>query len=266
MQLLRELGVKIRRKETPFYASLYGIAKSIRGFSIPVIKPVHSALYAEWALRTNLWHEFWRTVYYEPMFKSQCKEVGSGFKMWYAGNGCSRIFGNLDIYLGDNVTIFDNSSFTGLKVFDDPKLEIGNNTYIGPLARFMVAKNIKIGSFTIVTSSFIADNSAHSVSNAFARMASGYGGPSLKGIKPVVIGDLCWLAAGSRIYPGAQIGDGVVAKLDTHVKGMIPPFCLIEGNPCKIVGKLPIPEELKEHFGEDRYRLWKEQQDAVKLD
>jgi hypothetical protein len=130
----REFSVAVRRGETPFYGRLYKIGKWVRHFSVPTVKPLHSLLYWEWLLRKNLWHNFWRIVYYEPMFKSQCKTVGPGFRMEYAGNGITRIAGDLQLYIGSNVTIFDNTFFSGLKVMEKPKLYIGDNTYIAPVA------------------------------------------------------------------------------------------------------------------------------------
>lgn len=249
----REVAARIRRRETPFYTSLYEIAKSIRGFSVPVVKPVHNILYTEWALRTNLWHEFWRTIYYEPMFKSQCVEVGSGFRMEYAGNGTTRIFGDLQIYLGSNVTIFDNTCFAGLKVFEKPELYIGNGTYIGPSVSLFVGKKITIGSHCMITSQLITDNSGHPIDDVLSRMKNSGGSPHMESIRPVSIGDFCFLTLGTVVYPGTTVGDGVVARVGTHLSKSIPPFCLVGGNPWKIIRKLSIPEALRNIVGDERY-------------
>src|SRR4030043_1727955 len=96
----REFSVAVRRRETPFYDRVYRLAKRIRSLSFPCVKPVHSFLYREWMLRTNLWHNFWRIVYYEPMFKSHGACVGRGFRIEYAGNGSPRILGDLQLHLG----------------------------------------------------------------------------------------------------------------------------------------------------------------------
>ena len=265
MRTFSEFKRAVARRETPLYAFLHDVARKVMGFSVPVIPGLHRFLYHEWAERTSLWHNFWRVAYYEPMFKSMCKEVGPGFKMWYAGNGMARILGNLDIYLGRNVTVFDSVSLVGLKLFDHPELRIADNTYIAPRVRFMVAKDVTIGSWSLVGCHLVMDNPGHPIADAAGRMTPGGGSPSPGSVKPVRVGDLCLLGAGSILYPGAQVGDGVVAKIGTHIAGEIPPFCLIEGNPCRVVGKLPISEVLKDHFGEDRYRLWQSQRDAAGL-
>lgn len=262
----RAFSAKIRRRESPFYDRLYSIAKNIHGVSFPVHKKFHGFLYDEWALRTNMWHEFWRIVYFEPIFKSQCAEVGSGFRMEYAGNGTTRVYGNLQIYIGDNVTIFDNTGLVGLKVKDKPELHIGNNTYIGPSVRIYIGSKVSIGSHCMITSRLVTDNPGHPIDDVLARMESSGGAPRESSIRPISIGDFCFLALDTYVYPGTTVGDGVVAKMGTHINGNIPPFCLISGNPWRVDKKLPIPDALKDRFGEERYRQWKEQQDTVKLD
>lgn len=251
-----ELSVKIRRRETPFYERLYTVAKAVRGISFPLDKTLHGFLYREWVLRTTLWHEFWRVVYYEPMFKSQCVSVGANFKMHYAGNGSSKILGDLQIHIGSNVTMFDNVAFVGLKVLDKPELHIGDNTYIGPLVKFRVGRKVTIGKYCMIVSPFIADNPGHQIDDMMARMQSAGGCPTSETIRPVIVGDFCWLTLETAIYPGTVVGDGVVAKLGTHLNKTVPPFCLVSGNPWKVERKLPIPEELKEIVGPERYESY----------
>lgn len=261
---LRDISVAVRRRETPFYDRLYRIAKRIRGFSIPCIRPLHSFLYWEWSIRTSIWHNFWRVVYYEPIFKSQCKSVGPGFRMEYAGNGTTRIFGDLQLYIGSNVTIFDNTAFVGLKVLDKPRIYIGDNTYLGPQVQFMVGKEIKIGRNCAIGSILITDNPGHP-RKILGRLKSSGGSPAPEDIRPVKIGDFCWFPIGTYVYPGVTIGDGVVALAGTHINKDVPPFCQIAGQPMRIIRKLPIPPELAELVGEERYRSYLKAHEELKL-
>lgn len=256
MRNFSEFKLAIRRRETPFHSKLYDIAKKFYGLSVPVIPGLHKFLYNEWVLRTSMWHDFWRVVYYEPMFKSMCKEVGPGFKMYYAGNGSTKILGDLQIHIGSNVTMFDNVAFVGLKVLDKPELHIGDNTYIGPQVKFRVGKKVAIGKYCMIVSPFIADNPGHQIDDMMARMQSGGGCPTSETIRPVIVGDFCWLTLETAIYPGTVVGDGVVAKLGTHLSKTVPSFCLISGNPWKVERKLSIPEELKEIVGPERYESY----------
>ena len=266
MPFLRELSLKIRRRETPFFDRIYRLAKTIRQFSVPVYKPLQSLLYTEWYTRTSLWHNFWRVVYYEPMFKSQCVAVGKNFCMEYAGNGSAKILGNLQVTLGENVYIFDNTYFAGLKVFDKPELIVGDQTYLGPCVSFLVGKRIKIGNHCIIVSKMVTDNPGHSIDDVLSRLQSGGGSPSLESIRPVTIGDFCFLPVETVVYPGVTIGDGVVARIGTHINRDVPPFCQVAGNPMRIVKKLPIPNGIKDIVGKERYSKYLEEHRKIVFD
>jgi len=256
MKTLREISTAIRRRETPFYAFLYRLAKGISSLSMPTIRPVHAFLYRERLTRLSLWHNFWRIVYYEPLFKSQCVRVGRGFTMHYAGNGTATVFGDLQIYLGDNVTMFDNTGLAGLKVFDKPELHVGDNTYLGPLVRIMVGKKITIGSHCLITSRIVTDNPGHSMRDTMRRITASGGLPAEEDIRPVHIGDFCFLPLDTVVYPGVRVGDGVVARIGTHISRDVPPFCHVAGNPMRIVRKVDIPEQIREMVGDERYEAY----------
>ncbi len=265
MKPWREFSVSVRRGEGPFYAFLYRVASRIRSLAIPTIRPLHHLLYCEWTLRTTLWHNFWRIVYYEPMFRSQCISVGPGFRMPYGGNGIARIEGDLSLYLGSGVTVFDNAHLAGLKVFDKPELHIGDRTYIGPHVSFGVGKKITVGRNCLITSRLITDNPGHSTKDTLRRLDRGGGIPSAEDVRPVCIGDFCFLALNTVVYPGVTVGDGVVARVGTHLNRDIPPFVVVGGNPARIVRKLPIPPQMAEIVGRDRYESYVKAHKQIEL-
>ncbi len=209
--------MRIRRRETPFDDRLYRVAKTLPSVSGLVWPAFHSFLYNEWSLRRSVWHGFRRIVYYEPMFNSQCKVVGKNFRMEYAGNGSTNISGNLSVSFGSNVHIFDNTVFVGLKVYDEPELIIGDNTYFGPRVRFMVGKKITVGDFCLINSRIITDNSGHPVDDVMMRLTAGGGSPIKESIRPVSIGNFCFLPMETVVYPWVTIGDVVVARVGTHI-------------------------------------------------
>ncbi len=251
--------LSVRRKETPFHARVHAMARSVRGFSVPVIPGLHRFLYAEWATRTSAWHNFWRVLYYEPMFKSACRAVGPGFKLWYAGNGICRILGNLQIFFGKNVHMFDNITLVGVRVYDEPEFHVGDNTYLGPAMTVLSAQSIRIGRWNLFSHNItIADNPSHP-HDALLRLAPGGGLPPENTIRPVGIGDFCMFGPHCFIYPGTTVGDGVFARAGTHLSGDIPPFALVGGNPARILKLLPIAPEFRALVGEERFKSWIEQ-------
>lgn len=56
--------------------------------------------------------------------------------------------------------------------------------------------------------------------------------------KPVVIKKGAWIASYAIILPGTEIGEHSVVSAGSVVKGKIPPYVLIGGNPAKIVSEL----------------------------
>jgi hypothetical protein len=126
--MFKQLSLKIRRRETPFYHRLYLLAKTIRRFEIPPIRPLYQLLLWERSLRKTIWSNFTRVFYHTPMFKLACHSVGKGL---YLVGGTPQVLGHLRIVLGDNVIIHGKSTFVGAKVFDAPTLKVGNNTHLG---------------------------------------------------------------------------------------------------------------------------------------
>ncbi|MDD1778799.1 MAG: acyltransferase, partial [Candidatus Helarchaeota archaeon] len=182
----------------------------------------------------------------------------------YAGNGTTRVFGDLQIYIGSNVTIFDNTTFIGLKVLDKPKLRIGDNTYLGPAVRLSVGQEVTIGKNCAIGSILITDNPGHPT-NIISRLESGSGSPAPGDIRPVRIGDFCWLPMDTYVYPGVTIGDGVVALAGTHINKDVPPFCQVAGQPMRIIRKLPIPPEIVDLVGKERYESYLKAHENLKL-
>lgn len=57
-------------------------------------------------------------------------------------------------------------------------------------------------------------------------------------IKPVIIGDYCWLGARVIILPGVHIGEGCVIGAGAVVTKDMPPYHVVAGNPARAVKSL----------------------------
>lgn len=55
---------------------------------------------------------------------------------------------------------------------------------------------------------------------------------------PVIIGDNCWIGAGSIILPGVTIGENTVIGAGSVVTGPIPANCIAVGNPCRVLREI----------------------------
>ena len=105
--------------------------------------------------------------------------------------------------------------------------KIASNCYIG--------KNVKMGPDCVI----ITQNH-HYV--AELKQFSGYD------IKPVYIGDNCWIGERVIILPGAKIGKNCIIGAGSVVTKSIPSDSLAYGNPCKVVRKITEEDKLSEEL------------------
>lgn len=147
------------------------------------------------------------------------------------------------LFLGNNVTIKSSflSNLIGLYSKTiiitrtaDAEICIGNNVGISG-ATIYARKSIKIGDNTLIGGNVkILDNDFHPV-EIEARNAD------IKekiGVKPVVIGENCFVGCNAIILKGTEIGDGCVIGAGAVVSGKFDSNCIIAGNPAKVVKKL----------------------------
>lgn len=66
----------------------------------------------------------------------------------------------------------------------------------------------------------------------------------------VIIGNNCWIGAGTIICPGVSIGENTVIGAGSVVTKDIPANCVAAGNPCKVVRE--IGERDKKYYYKDR--------------
>jgi acetyltransferase-like isoleucine patch superfamily enzyme len=192
------------------------------------------------AVRT-CWYFVVRVFFVEPLFKAYLTEYGRDFLAdchmpWIVGKG--------DIILGDDVRIGGKISIIFATRFSDrPTLKIGSNVGIGGDSQFTVGKRITIGNNVQISGAcWIADSNGHT---AELDARAQHKPPSADDVRPVVIGDGVWLGRQCMIFPGVKIGEGSVISAGSVVRGHIPPYSVVAGNPAKIVFRLkrPAPPE-----------------------
>lgn len=248
-----ELVKRIKKRETPFYDRLYRIGVAVKQFEAPMVPWLHSALYHERCFRIAAWRSFWRAFYYQPLFRSQCASCGKNLHLIHSGQGIPVIEGNLAIHVGNNVTIYDRITLAALTSGENPTLTIGDNTFIGMPIAIMVGSEVVIGPNCIIGSSLIADNPGHNLDYKlrFKRLVKIL-------IGKVRIGSYVYTGHGSMIIGNVTVGDGAIIGAHTVVTADVPPFCVVQGNPARIVKKLPFPKEMIEVVGDDGYRRYME--------
>lgn len=233
---MKSIFNKIKRKENGFYAALYRIGAVILYFSIPVnriTKPVFSFLYILHVSIREAWKIFIKTIYFEPLFRSQCASVGRQFQM----ERLPYIVGFGKIIIGNKSYFSGKPSFSfSCKLHDEPEVIIGDNTFVGHNTTFIASQKISIGSHCLIAGNVeIRDNDGH----PFDFMARRNNLPPLpESVKPVRIGDDVWIGTGVLILKGVVIGDRSVIAAHSVVTADIPPDSVAAGVPARVIRTL----------------------------
>lgn len=235
---MEDLFLKIRRQETPFFRFLYNLAHLMTRINMPnCFLPFYSLLYY---VRQGAIGFFRRTAtifYYGPMFRSKCKKAGKNLNYVKLRQGLPYFYGNIQIFLGDDVTVHSRSGFSAAKIYDTPTFRVGNRTYLGPGLSIGVAKEISIGSCCHVSSNVsIFDSDGHP--HDFEKRSRGEP-VEQKDITSVKIGDNVWIGEGAMILKGVTIGDGAIIGAKSVVTREVQPFAIVTGNPAVTVRVMP---------------------------
>ena len=82
----------------------------------------------------------------------------------------------------------------------------------------------------------------HINKNVFNKF-NGHGHPATKG--DVVIGNDVWIGKDATIMSGIKIGDGAVIANNAHVVKNVEPYCIVGGNPAKLIKYRFTPEQIE---------------------
>ena len=143
---------------------------------------------------------------------------------------------------------------------------IGKNSYIlGPSIisgknNIFIGNNVNIdwdnviyatnASFTVKDNTGIATGFKAITGNhrsAVGEFFKTRGNKNLEG-KPILIEEEVWIGANVVLLAGSKIGRGAIVSAGTIVRGAkVPPYAIVAGNPCKIIGYRFTPHEIIEH-------------------
>ena len=151
--------------------------------------------------------------------------------MWYL----PFVVGHAKIYIGDNVNFFGKIDIFSGRLFEEPKLVLGNRVDLGHNVVFLVNKEIVLEDDINVASGVrFMDTDAHP-RDAMERIADLP--PRPEEVKPVRVGRYAWIGHNSFIMKGVTIGEGAIIGVNSVVVNDIPPYCVAMGNPARVVVK-----------------------------
>lgn len=227
---------KIRRGQGPVWGWLKTVAKCALNLHLPVnglTRPFWKLLYQFHVLVRESWIALRRFFWNEPLFRSVCESVGSGFVM----EELPYIQGRGRIVIGENVRLSGKSGFAfNNRHLETPLLKIGDRTFLGHDCSIRVAASIEIGRDCLIASRVvIADFDGHPVDADRRRNQES---SAWEDIKPVRIGDDVWVGTGAIVLKGVSIGDRSIVAAHAVVSKDVAPDCIIAGNPARVVREL----------------------------
>jgi acetyltransferase-like isoleucine patch superfamily enzyme len=197
-----------------------GFLRPIAKFGFGVLQGV-SAM-ARWSFRY---------IVREPLFRGRCVTAGKGFHVWKM----PYVSGGTNIYVGNNVTFFGKVGIFSGRLFDEPKLILGDRVSLGNDVVFLVNKEIILEDDVDVASGVrFMDTDAHP-RDTMERIADLP--PRPEEVKPVRIKHGVRIGQSSFIMKGVTIGEGAVIGVNSVVVNDIPAFSTALGNPARVVAK-----------------------------
>jgi len=181
------------------------------------------------------------TLYRGPLFQARCASFGKNVVM---DGPMPFVSGHVQIHIGDAVYIGGNVTIFSARLFDEPKLIVGNRCGIGWNTSIVVAREVIIEDDVWLPSNCrISDSDGHP-READLRIAKVP--PDLKNIRPVRICKKAWIGNGTHIMKGVTIGEGAVIGANSVVMSNIPPYCLALGNPAEVfIKNFGLPASMK---------------------
>lgn len=150
---------------------------------------------------------------------------------------------------GEYMTIGDETAFSDflyLTAWDDfsiigrdkktfsPNLTIGSRCRFGAYNHITCINRITIGNNCLTGKWVTITDNSHGDTDYESLKLSPINRPLVsKG--SVIIGDNVWIGDKATILPGVSIGDGAVIGANAVVTKDVPPYCVVGGNPARII-------------------------------
>jgi acetyltransferase-like isoleucine patch superfamily enzyme len=230
------LAVKLRRGEGRFWGTLKWLARKALRVHLPVFwltRPLFRFLYVVHVGARLLTARAVRFFWSEPLFRSQCDAIGSGFQM----GPLPYLHGQGRIVLGDDVTFGGKPDFVfGNRGDRVPELVVGNRVYIGHMCCFAVSASVRLGNDCLLAGGVhISDYDGHPIDAA--RRRAGEPSPP-EAVRPVTIGNDVWIGNHAMILKGVTVGDRAIIAAQAVVTHDVPPDTVVAGNPARVVKHL----------------------------
>lgn len=223
---------KIRNREGRIADLIYRTYRGIERFNI---RPglLHRFLRQERVMRGMLWGMVKSKLYDEPIFRLACGSCGEGLHLV---GGIPSVYGEMELHVGEKVTLHGSTSFFAAKVFARPRLTIGNRTHCGSFFNVSVGAGVHIGDDVLIANRVtLVAYDGHPMDAELRRRGLPAEAASSR---PIFIDDDVWICQGAMIMKGVRVGRGSIVAADAVVVKDVPPYSVAAGNPARIVKTL----------------------------
>lgn len=149
--------------------------------------------------------------------------------------GVERIIGSEFVTIGDNTIFLEYLHLTAWGVkSSDVLIEIGNNCCFGAFNHITATNKIIIGDNCLTGKCVTISDNNHGATT-FEDLQLPPIKRELVSKGSIIIGKNVWIGDKATILSGVKIGDGTIVAANSVVTKDIPPYCVVGGNPAKIL-------------------------------
>ncbi|MFQ5459093.1 MAG: acyltransferase, partial [Myxococcota bacterium] len=113
----------------------------------------------------------------------------------------------------------------------EPVLRIGDGTLVGRFCHITAQGRIDIGERVLMGERILIADHDHGFEDTTIAPRDQPPAPA----RPITIGDACWIGDGAAILGGTKLGNHVVVGANAVVRGEVPPYTVVAGNPARPV-------------------------------
>lgn len=169
----------------------------------------------------------WYYLFIHPQYKWRLGALGARSRLLQTKlDGAKRIFIGRKVYI-NSLGWLACEPLTGTT---DPRLSIGDGTYIGRFCHIYATSRIELGKKVLLADKVYLSDNLHSYTNTSLAVID----QPVQQTGPVIIGDGAWIGENVCVI-GASIGKNSVVGANSVVTRDIPDYCVAAGTPARII-------------------------------